>query len=220
MLPQGAQATVSISADLLSVSAPLGWLIRSYGSDQTRDAQGFILRLDPGADPRRTHVSRVEVGGAPWRDLTVTPYTLRGEPGPEMRWRLYDCRIAGVQYAELSLCWQVHRRQAWQSFAPAIGPPPEADAVRISVRPERVLGTVVALGAGFRADCLRVTSCRAEFRFGGVTASADFNPEDLDRWPILRREVDDLLRAATGRGIDDAASFRQPEGDILPFAAP
>lgn len=219
-LPEDARVAVSAGAERLWVSAPPGWLIRAYGRDHTRDAQGFVLRPDPAAGPRRTLVSRVEVGGEPWPDLAVTPYTLRGEPGPETRWRLYDCGPAGNGGAALWLCWQVNRKEAWKSFTPVIGSPPDTGTVRVSIRPERVLGTVIALGAGFRADCLRVTLCRAEFRFNGVTASADFNPEDLDSWPTLRRKADDLLRAATGRGIDDVAAFRQPEGDVLPFAVP
>ena len=118
------------------------------------------------------------------------------------------------------MCWDATRRYLWDDFAVALGPPPGPDAVGVDVQSNDLLGPVIALGVGFRASCWTVASCKAEFSFGERTAYASFASEKMRHWSTLRREVGDLLRAATSRGLDDVAAFRQPEGDVLPFTAP
>lgn len=64
--------------------------------------------------------------------------------------------------------------------------------------------------------------CFAEFSFagGGATAVAWFSADELHRWREVRAEVDIILRSATGRGLDAAPVLIQPEGEVLPLAAP
>lgn len=220
LLP-GARTAVRIGTSLLELSAPSGWLARSYEADRgSGPPSAFILRPEPAAGAASTIVSRIEVGGAAWHDLAVvTPRASGGGPAAGMRSRHHDCRAAEGHDAGLALCWDASRRYLWDDFAAALGPPPGPNAIKVDLQPDALAGPIIAFGAGFRASCWTVASCRAEFKFKGRVAYASFASENMHRWSALRREVDDLLRAATGSGIEDAAAFRQPEGDILPFGA-
>ena len=44
--------------------------------------------------------------------------------------------------------------------------------------------------------------------------------DQIRRWREVRAEVDAILRSATDRDLDNAPVLVQPEGEILPLAAP
>lgn len=220
VLPPGARTAIEFGANRLELSAPLGWLVRYYNVDRARGlTSAFVLRPAPVTGAATTIASRIDVdSNAAWHDLAVMPYTAQDNPAAKRRLRHYECQVPGETGVDFALCWEMSRRYLWNDFVAALGPPPGQDAVRVSVQTNQLLGPIIALGTGFRATCWAVASCKAEFGFSERTAYASFASENMREWSTVRREVDDLLRAATGRGLDDAAAFRQPEGEVLTIA--
>ena len=206
----GEQVALRIGDDVVTASVPSGWQMRADAPRAGTDTlPGWLLlqRQDGYAADGAGLATRIEVG-RPWTELRVVPSLGSATPeGRPARWP-YRCEVAGGD--GLIRCRSVPDRRALESAT-------TARATLVDFLPHAPEGGFLAVvGPGFRAGCIELHDCIAQFRVGaGATVAATFPARHLARWRDLRAEVDALIRATIGRGLDGGPGVLLPEGGVL-----
>ena len=220
VLAPGERATLRIGGEVVTATAPEGWRIWIDEPPTGAEAQPgwFLLRRDDGGAARAPALAiRIEVG-RPWAELRVVPSP--GSATEDGRPRRWPDLCEPVRADGLILCRSVQGRRALEAETARTqvgGQVPGSRAVLVDFLPHGPEGGFVkAIGRGFRAGCIETANCVAQFSMGeGAMAAATFPARHLGRWRDLRAEVDAVMRAAIGRGLEEGPAVLQPEREVL-----